>query len=1438
MAACRVTRTGRAGPLIGMAFWKGAVRRKAVKKTFIGIDVGSVSAGLAVLGPEGNIAGIDYRIHRGRIRETLAEMLGSIDTQGEFCVSATSSTPASVRCSERVDNQVAVIAAARRLHPGVCSILQVGAERFSLILFDSTGNYVSSRTNTSCAAGTGSFLDQQAVRLSLKDTPELSQMALENRGPTPKIASRCAVFAKTDIIHAQQEGYSLPEICDGLCQGLAKNIADTLFSGVEVRGPVVFCGGVSRNRAVKRHIGEMVGRDLAVDGYSQVYGALGAAIRLRERAGEPAAPFTRTEDVILPRDESRAYAFDALGLAGSSYPDFSALERYDYRVRTRAVPDTVEVDVYEDLSGAGAAGVHLGIDIGSTSTKAVLMDGSKTVLTGLYTRTAGRPVDAVCAVFEAICDLTARYGFSPVILGSGTTGSGRKLIGGIVRADMVVDEISAHARAACELNPQVDTIIEIGGQDSKFTTLENGQVNFSVMNTVCAAGTGSFIEEQARKMGCPLHEYAGRTLGVRAPRASDRCTVFMERDMNYCLSEGYSHDEVLAAALHSVCENYLTKVAVEGMIGRTILFQGATAKNAALVAAFEHRLGRPVIVSKFCHLTGAMGVALMLLEKGAGQTAFAGLDLFRRRIPVRNEVCTICANSCKITVADIGGRSVAYGFLCGRDYETGKRAEADRSGFDLLRQRKSTHAYPVQGRPERGITIGVPAALHLFDDLEFWQYFFDLLSIRTVTSRAFRGAPKEGRHLAGAEFCAPLTALHGHIAYLMDKCDYVFAPFYFEERSQDTPARRQYCYYTQYAPSLAKAAMGEREHRVLSPLVRYLYSSLRTKFELFIMLKKITGGRISWREVSNAYDSALACREQTRKARIELCARERAKARGIQVVLLGRPYTVLDPSMNKGIVDIFASQGVPVYFQDMIPGQEIIDAPLEELLDDLPWKHAADILRAANTVAGMEGVYPVLVTSFRCSPDSFAAEYFKNLMSSRGKPYLILQLDEHDSNVGYETRIEAGLRSFSNHFSRRRLAPPSMLPSISPVKRIEDRIIAIPNWDRFSCSLLAASLRREGLDARLMDQTGTGLQRSLRHNAGECIPINIMAQEFMDYLTGNDLDPARCVLWIGNGEIPCNLKMIPHHIKNILNKSGPAMSRAQVYSGDISFLDISLKAGVNAYFAFMFGGMLRRAACRLRPYEINAGSVDEVIEDGLKLFVDAFEGSSSREYALKAVVDRLRGIPLRPEPRPRVAIFGDLYVRDNDAMNQGLISFVEACGGEVITTPYSSYAKMVSRPYFRKWFNEGKYVRSFSCRAVLSALTALEKKYYRHFQQVLREPDHEFNDSAGHILAPYRIRSEHSGETMDNILKTYYIRKYYPDVALFIQVNPAFCCAALVTEAMAGRIERITGVPVVNMTYDGTFGDKNSIIVPYLAFPRKPKGADSVQDAISRAGRF
>ena len=1394
-----------------------------MKRNTLGIDVGSVAVSIVEITPEYKIVKSAYCLHQGKIAETIGEALVGFALSRISQVSATSSTPYFVKADKRYDNQVCLISALRHVHSNAGVLLNIGAERFSLLLFHENGSYRKCKTNSSCAAGTGSFLDQQASRLNLEGIEELGVIASTNTGVIPKIASRCAVFAKTDLIHAQQEGYSLTEICDAVCYGLAKNVVDTLFTGEEVNEPIVVCGGVSKNPAVLRHIRGLIGNDLIVDEMSHLYGAFGAAIRLAGDGAGGMMDLKSPRDLIQDKKPQRKYACAPLELKLSDYPDFTGIRHYPYAVRTRKTPEKVDVDIYKELPRGAIDRVYLGIDIGSTSTKAVMVDEQKNVLAGFYTWTAGRPVDSLCAVLEAMDDHIFREGVAVEVIGAGTTGSGRKLIGKIINADMVIDEITAHARSACELTPEVDTIIEIGGQDSKFTTLRNKAVTFCAMNTICAAGTGSFIEEQGKKMGCTLDEYQTRAEGRGSPMASNRCTVFMERDMNYYLSEGYSADEMLASALHSVSENYLTKVAIEASIGDTICFQGATAKNRALVAAFEQRLGKPIHVSRYCHLTGALGVALLLADEGIHSENFRGIKLYTKEIPVHSEVCSLCTNHCKLTVAELDGEELAYGFLCGRDYHVKGHIDNNTSGFDLIRARSKAFSFPKKKVHEERLTMGIPDALHLGDDLQFWQYFFDALSIKTITSKGYADAIKEGKKISGAEFCAPLTALHGHVGYLLDKADYVFLPFYLEDKQKTKDVRRQYCYYTQYAPSLVADVFTHDKERILMPLVKYLYNGSHAKVQLYRMMKAISVRRISLRDVSTAYNKALEFKERSIEDLSNQYRREIAEAKGISVVLLGRPYTVLSPVMNNGIIDLFASKGIKVFSHDMLPlNGHKPDENLKELLHELPWKHAANILQAADLSAQTDGLYPVLVTSFQCSPDSFVAEYFKKLLDSYAKPYLILQLDEHDSNVGYETRIEAAIRSFRNHFvGFRTNTPRAPSKSIVPVKSFADRVLYFPNWDHLSCSLVVASLKREGIDARLTEGNEASLLSGLKYNTGQCIPINIMAQEFIDSMLKDDLDPSRCALWMCSGTIACNLKMIPHHIKNILNSHGKGMERADVYLGEISMMDISLRATVNTYLAFMFGGLLRRVGCKIRPYEDVKGMTDKAMEEGLRILDGAFEGLRSKEDALKEVTSLFEKIPRRVEKRPQVAIFGDGYVRDNDFVNQGLIRFIEEQGGEVITTPDISFLKMIARPYFRKWIIEGEYLFAILSKAYWIALELIERRYYRYFELLLNEPAREYRDPTQKILSGYNLLPEHTGESMENIIKSHYIKKYHPDVSLFIHTSPAFCCPALVTDALANKIEETTGVPLVNITYDGTCSAKNSAVIPYLAFSNK-----------------
>ncbi|MBF0232915.1 MAG: hypothetical protein HQK65_07740, partial [Desulfamplus sp.] len=1067
-------------------------------------------------------------------------------------VAATSSTPAVVKRCLAYDEQVAIIRAARHFHEKIGSILNVGGEKFSLSLFDESGNYCGSRNNTSCAAGTGSFLDQQSKRLGLSSPEELSQAASENSLAIPDIATRCAVFAKTDLIHAQQEGFSVPQICDGLCRGLARNIYNTLFTSEDILKPIIFCGGVSKNISVKKHLDALISKSqtddsLILDSHSHLYGAIGAALCMaddlrnntcrsdttipenirtdsnRIKADISAININSVNDLLMEKEKKQKFFFPELTLALSDYPEFTGFKS--------EIDDGVEKDIYEDPTTLDSCSdshrCYIGLDVGSTSTKGIMITETGTVIAGFYTRTASRPVQAVQAIFKSIDKFISDYNLDITIIGCGTTGSGRKISAGIIGADLVLDEITAHSRAAYELNNSVDTIIEIGGQDAKFTTMKNGVVTSSFMNTVCAAGTGSFIEEQALKLGCPLSEYSARTESVKSPISSDRCTVFMERDMNHFLSEGYCVDEVLASALHSVRDNYMTKVATEAKIGSTILFQGATAKNRALVAAFEQRLKKPIHVSQYCHLTGALGVALTLKDQhtqvafssdyetlpnvdgsgsqyeqqhnvadstngyhckphvsrlisddrpnnrlngkdeqvqtlsSTGQQApksrFRGFGLWKNSIPVRQETCQLCTNNCKLTIVEIENETVAFGFLCGRDYATDHYV-AKEQNFHLLKARKKAVTLPHPCRTTYPFTIGLPAALHMVDDLDFWKIFFNYLGIKTISSEKMKSPVSRGRSLANAEFCTPVTSIHGHVDYLMEKADYVFLPYYFENKNREKTGRRQYCYYTQYVPSIIAALPGIKKERLIAPVVKDLYTNFYTKIELYRELKKISGSDISFFDISSAHDKVIDWKkgadnqlrqiftQQINIGTIQISQhtdrqhsdikphRDRTESQivhkdtpnsekttreerlstsvsdsKINVLLVGRPYTILSESLNSKIPDIFSSLHVDTFFQDMLDFDSHDFSVIEPLLREIHWEHAAVILKATLIAARTENLFPVYVTSFKCSPDSFGVDYFKKIMEAHDKPYLVLELDEHDSSVGYETRLEAAV---------------------------------------------------------------------------------------------------------------------------------------------------------------------------------------------------------------------------------------------------------------------------------------------------------------------------------------------------------------------------------------------------------------------------------------------
>ena len=1446
---------------------------KGEKNLVLGIDIGSVSLAAATVDGEGRTQERFYRFHAGNVAAAFALLDAEMDLSRVRAVALTGRPPAEIQGDARYDSQIAALESVRSRYPEAGAVLVVGGEKYSLARISQEGEYEGSRSNSGCAAGTGSFLDQQAGRLGLEDSSELARIALANLDEPPRVATRCAVFAKTDLIHSQQEGRSLGAIGDGLCRGLARNLVDTLFKGEAVREPVVFSGGVALNGAVLQRVRELTGLEILQDEEAPWHGAIGAAL-LFVREGREGSHFVSASALRKAQPLDRSTFYPPLSLRLSSYPDFSAHESYREATCGRGgrQGSEVEVDVY--AAPPPVLDAWLGIDIGSTSTKAALVDADGAMVAGFYTRTAGRPVDAFQDLLEAIEKLGERKGFTLRVLGCATTGSGRKFVGGIAGADLVLDEISAHARAAVELDPKVDTIIEIGGQDSKFTTLRDGRVTSSIMNNVCAAGTGSFIEEQARKLGVDVGDYADLAAGVRSPRVSDRCTVFMERDINHLLSAGCTVREVLAAALHAVRENYLRKVAAEKSIGKTVFFQGATAKNRSLVAAFEQKLGRPILVSPFCHLTGAYGAALTLREEGAfagaltgtfagtlagaRETTFRGLELHRRELPVRSEVCDLCANHCKLSVAEVNGQEIAFGFLCGRDYGTKtfvarKPGVARLSALRAVAEREAAAAAPAAAAISEK-TIGLPAALTLVEDLGFWKIFFSTLGIRTVTSEKRADAIATGKEKMGAELCAPMAAFHGHALSLLNEADFVFLPLHLEKKTDKEGGKAQYCYSTQFSPALV-SQLADRE-RFLIPMVESNYTSFRVKDELHRCLAEKAGFPVTYESISDAWDRAEAFRAARAKKLKGLYAGRKDEGKAgtsdIQIVLLGRPYSVLPAGMNKGIPDMIADRGVAAWYQDMLPDTPSGASRIRSLLREIPWEYGKRILRAAETTARTSGLYPAFVTSFKCGPDSFVVDAFKAVMEAYGKPFLILELDEHDSAVGYETRIEAAIRAFRNHLELAASVPAASQPaaSLPAASRhfaaanpsyatpLKGKTLLLPCWDELAAPLLAASLRAAGEKAVVMEETEETIRASLSTNSGQCLPLNAIAESFAHTVRMLGLEPAECAVWMARSVFSCNIPLYPHQIKNILDGMGGGFEKARVYVGELSFLEISPLAAIDAYQSYLFAGLIRRLACRIRPYEKVKGMTDACVARAMSILVDAFDHPKKNKLkAAEEIIAIFEAIPWdRSRRNPLVALFGDFYVRDNNIMNQDVIRFIEENGGEVISMPYNQYAKMISDTYFSRWMKEGNYGAYLGFSALLAASKAMEKAYYRVFDRMLDETDPEFDDPAGEILARYGVLVENSGESAENLLKTWYIKKHFPEVSLFVQLSPVFCCAGLVTEAMNSKVEEVTGVPVLSLTYDGAGGSKNDALAPYLRYPRKARPRTADDEEIEVAG--
>jgi predicted CoA-substrate-specific enzyme activase len=881
------------------------------------------------------------------------------------------------------------------LYPQVRTVFEIGGESSKYIRLEGA-SIVDYDRSGECAAGTGSFLDQQALRMqySVEEVGAVCSTA----SCAARIAGRCSVFAKSDMIHAQQKGYSPAEILRGLCDAVARNFKSSIVKGRPVQTPVALIGAVSQNAGVTRALREafsLAEGELLIPGEYAWAGAIGAAIL------ETQEPRKRS---ILEIHRLRQH--DAEERVQDTHP---LATEHVVQLRDR-------VGVYTPPPNDEPIPAYLGLDIGSVSTNVVAIDESGAVIHDVYLRTAGRPIEAV---EQGLAEVQRLWGSRLEIRGVGATGSGRELIAEFVGADAVNDEITAHKTGAIHISntlggEPVDTIFEIGGQDSKFISIENGVVVDFAMNEACAAGTGSFLEEQAEKLGISIKgEFARLALSSASPtRLGERCTVFMERDVTGWLHKGETVPDLVAGLSYSIALNYLNRVVRGRKIGKVVYFQGGTAYNDAVTAAFASVLEKKITVPPYNGVMGAIGMALIARQWGhatGARTRFRGWDLRQLQLSSRDFVCKACTNLCDMKEFVIEGQKSYWGDKCSDKFRkpsaTGRKPVIE----DLFAYREGLlEALPnAKGSAFR---VGLPRAMAMLDQLPFWRTYFARLGFETllspVTDPRISAA---GIDMAVAQPCYPVQVAHGHVQALAESgVDYILIPNLADADTGEAGGAAHYCPWNQTLPWVLRSApaLEAHAHKFLIPTLHFQLGPQQVKKALAETLARIgVSRRLSDRAAEAAYAAQREFQEKLLQAgRKALATLDETGEPGL--VLAGRGYNVYDRGVNcdipRKLRHRYGANVIPLDF--LVTGRE----PVRDLHANMFWISGRKILEAARVASSRPNLHMVYITNFKCGPDSYIKHFARE---AAGAPLLILQFDGHGNDAGYMTRCEAYLDS-------------------------------------------------------------------------------------------------------------------------------------------------------------------------------------------------------------------------------------------------------------------------------------------------------------------------------------------------------------------------------------------------------------------------------------------
>lgn len=1343
----------------------------------VGIDIGSISVKLIGLNTK-EISYFKVFNHKGRLRETFKEVLEEVRNMHPVSIGITGNFDRSILPQAEVLSSIhALIKGGRYLIPDVRNIIDAGGSSSTLVVLNEKGQIVSCKTNSACAAGTGSFLEHQAKRLEI--SPEEMGRRCKDCFP-PSIATRCAVFAKTDIIHRQQEGFTVEELWHGLCKGVAETLISTLLKGIEIRGKTLLAGGLSMNALFVKWLKAEI-RDIDVLDLSPYVQAIGAGLYGTERnlvilnsgLSEREKSETRKRcSLLIKKSEIRAH---------THYENFKD-------------ENDTEIGVLKDRFNGD---IWLGIDVGSTSTKLCAISSDDEIVFHLYRKTRGEPLSAVKYLWEAQKMVMSRIG-NVKVRGVGTTGSGRKIIGLLLNADSIINEITAHAKGATFQQEGVETIFEIGGQDSKYMHITNGIPDHMNMNYVCAAGTGSFIEELGALLGFRIEEIGDIVLGIEPPYTSERCTVFMEQDALNLLKKGFSREEVMAGVIYSVALNYLARVVGKRPItGNFIFFQGATARNKGLVSAFETILGRPIFTTDLCHVNGALGVALISRERSVGnQDKAVNFNVLYSNIERTHDICEMCSNHCRITyVKTEEGRETSWGYMCGREPGAEKRKDMETyKAFEARNRMLVEHL--KRGEETRG-DIWIPSALSTYI---FTPFYYNLLSLIGFKPRFSKKTDDEiiklGDNLSTSDFCLPVKVLVGHIEYIRKrKGKKVFLPYLIRSVKRKCFSNTHLCPYVQGVPGIISSIFrnfDRNEIFVYSPVVD-LSAPERVNIEHIYRAFKREG--ITRRVVERAYKGALEsmssywkeCENLGRKF-----IRDFKNSKKPTVCIIGRSYNIYDERLSLKIPFIFSTYGV-----NTIPGEfmQFIENEIPGGFENMFWFNGQNIIN--SVVQSLKnGFYPVIISNFSCGPDSFILSYIEMICGDT--PYLILELDEHSSETGFLTRIEAFIDVI-----REKEKPSKSVFYIKKNSQMENRKILIPLMHPMGNHFFAAVFRSYGYDAEtLPEDTKTSFEIGRKYTrGGECLPMAVTFGNLLKTLRDKEYDPSKVALFMPTSDGPCRFGQYATMQTVLLERMGLKGVSIVSPSASNAYLGLPNEMRVDLWKAILAGDILFKLRCKFKPREGRKGDIARVTRISLDNGVEMFERKKDFIQIIEMFRDNFKKVHLKKKELPLVGVVGEIFVRCNPFSNNYLLETIERCGGEMWLAPISEWIFYTS--YNHKWksLRDREYLEFIRNGIKNRFLQKIEKTAYEIVKDLLHDREEPPIEKVVESALQFLPR-EHTTEALITIGRAIqFIER--DNVAIVVNASPFTCMPGNIANAVFQEIERRYGVPVVSMFYDG-----------------------------------